>query len=656
MIIKFLLTSLFEPHNQTVMILVKSMSRFEYRTLTPHQKRVRLVHVLPENQSSSLTASANWNQCDPHPFDPKTLVSCTISHVSLDDKPTYKALSYSWGDPSLTSPIIVDGSIIRVTRNLELALRHLRLPDQTISLWVDALCINQENNLEKSEQLEQMRPIYSQALAVVAWLGPSTANIDLAMEWIDNFGSQASKLGIGTKPDLHLRHILEAFETDKGHGIYNEQLRAFIHDLKEQFSIANPQHAILISALAEIFKRPYWGRVWVVQELVSASNAVFVCGNSKVTEGALNQAVRLLRNYRQYQLLRHGSDIPVTNSERLSIISINTHNAIRLLKFRRSSKSPPLIYLLRSLRDFQATDPRDKIFALLGIAGDAEVQGIFPDYRKACEDVYTDLARTLIQNGFIELLSLCEFPKKVDGLPSWVPDWSREVYRTPLQQRSLDRSSQTLLTTLEPRFSASGNNHKIHLIAGEVVGRDVPLLLSGISLGDVQRVGTRWEDDDVGRWLSDLHTLSQFISHAFDLTAVWRTAVADQDVRQGIRKPRLSEEKICLLRQTLKSEDPSLINSQTLIRLGLGDYCHQLCTIARGRRPISVSGTYLGIGPCDTELGDLIFIPLGSDVPYVLRRNNEDDKLQLIGEAYLHGIMDGEGSQQSQVVETIALS
>ncbi|KIN02564.1 hypothetical protein OIDMADRAFT_160053 [Oidiodendron maius Zn] len=560
------------------------MSQFEYRTLTPHQKRVRLVHVLPENQSSSLSASANWNQCDPHPFDPKTLVSCTISHVSLDDKPTYTALSYSWGDPSLTSPIIVDGSLIRVTRNLESALRHLRLPDQTILLWVDALCINQENNLEKSEQLEQMLPIYSQALAVVAWLGPSTANIDLAMEWIDNFGSQASKLGIGTKPDLHLRHILKAFETDKGHGIYNEQLRAFIHDLKEQFSTANPRHAILISALSEIFKRPYWDRVWVVQELVSASDAVFVCGNSR------------------------------------------------------------------------ASDPRDKIFALLGIAGDAEVQGIFPDYRKACEDVYTDLARTLIQNGFIELLSLCEFPKKVDGLPSWVPDWSREVYRTPLQQRSLDRSSQTPLTTLEPRFSASGNNHKIHLIAGEVVSRDVPLLLSGILLGDVQRVGTRWEDDDVGRWLSDLHTLSQFISDAFDLTAVWQTAVADQDIRQGTRKPRLSEEKICLLRQTLKSEDLSLINSQTLIRLGLGDYCHQLCTIARGRRPISVSGTYLGIGPCDTEPGDLVFIPLGSDVPYVLRRNNEDDKLRLIGEAYLHGIMDGEGLQQSQVVETIALS
>lgn len=618
------------------------------------------MHVLPENQSSSLKASVSWNRGDPHLFEPDFLVSCTISHVSLDAAPLYTALSYNWGDAALTSPIIVNGTIIAVTRNLESALRHLRLPDQTITLWVDALCINQENNIEKSEQLEQMRPIYSQALSVMAWLGSSTANSDFAMQWIDEYGSKAFKLGIGTKPDLQLRHILEKFEADEGKG-YNDQLRAFVHDLKKQFSIANPRHTVLISALAELFKRPYWGRVWVVQELISASDAIFVCGKSKVTEDALNHAVRLLRNYRQHQLLKHGSDMPVTKSETLSVISINTHNPIRLLKFRRSAKSPPLIYLLRSFRDFQATDPRDKVFALFGIAGDTEVQGIFPNYCKPCEDVYTDLARTLIQNGYIELLSLCEFPKKVDGLPSWVPDWSREVYRSPLQQRSLDRSSQIPLTTLEPRFSASGNNNKVHSRVGEMIGRNMPLLLSAIYLGDVQRVGRSWEDDDVGRWLSDLHALSQSISDAFDPVArrsmaVWRTAVADQDIRQGTRKSRLSEEKICFLHETLKSEEPSLIDAQTLIRLGLGDYCHQLRTVARGRRPIFVSGTYLGIGPYDTEPGDLIFILLGSDVPYVLRRNSEDEKLRLVGEAYVHGIMDGEGFKQSQVIETIAIS
>jgi hypothetical protein len=191
----------------------------------------------------------------------------------------------------------------------------------------------------------------------MVWFGPLSADSDVAMQWIDDYGTQALKLGIGTKPDLQLRHILETFEAEKGKGLYSEQLGAFVHDLKEQFSMANPKHTALFFALAELFKRPYWGRVWVVQELISASGAIFVCGKSKVMESALNHAIRLLRNYSQHQLLKHGSDMPGTNSERLSIMSINTHNAISLLEFRRSAKSPPLIYLLRSFRDFHVTDP-----------------------------------------------------------------------------------------------------------------------------------------------------------------------------------------------------------------------------------------------------------------------------------------------------------
>src|SRR3982074_1270466 len=112
------------------------MSHFEYRTLTPHQNRIRLVHILPENQSSSLKDSVGGNQEDTHRFGPDTLVSCTISHVSLDKAPPYTALSYNWGDATLTSPIIVDGSIVAVTRNLELALRHLTLNDLEVTLWV----------------------------------------------------------------------------------------------------------------------------------------------------------------------------------------------------------------------------------------------------------------------------------------------------------------------------------------------------------------------------------------------------------------------------------------------------------------------------------------------------------------------------------------
>ncbi|CZT43758.1 uncharacterized protein RSE6_03840 [Rhynchosporium secalis] len=549
-----------------------------YRTLTPHPERIRLLHVLPEKEDASAQLSKGLKKENLPPSSLETLVACTLSHASLVDRPVYDALSYTWGDASLTTPILIDGSIVEVTKNLEAALRHLRLKDRTLTLWVDAVCINQQNDMEKSEQLEHMRPIYAQAIPVVAWLGPAADDSDIAMQWIDDFGTQACALGIGTKPTLQLRHILKGSGERKSKNSADASIENFVHELGEQFSATNPRAAC-----------PY-------------------------------------------------------------------------MRFGCPTKAlAPLIYLLRSLRRFQATDPRDKAFALYGIAGDTRAHGFYPDYSKSCKDVFTNLARVLIRNGYIELLSMCEFPKMIGDLPSWVPDWSREVYRrAPLQQRALVRSTETSLTVLEPSFSASGITEHTEPEVRDVIGRNMPLLLSGTLFGDVRMVGRSWEAGHVNTWLSDLSVLYQDISDADKPTTrrglvVWQMAIADQEIRQGTKKPRLSERNLLHLEQTLMGEDPCLMDAAKLVHLGLGDYCLQLCDVARGRRPICVSGSFLGIGPDETEPGDLAFVLHGSDVPYILRRNKDDNELRLVGEAYIHGIMDGEAVGQGEEPRTVTV-
>ncbi|XMA16429.1 hypothetical protein WAI453_009220 [Rhynchosporium graminicola] len=632
-----------------------------YRTLTPHPERIRLLHVLPEKEDASAQLSKGLNKENLPPSSLETLVACTLSHASLVDRPVYDALSYTWGDASLTTPILIDGSIVEVTKNLEAALRHFRLKDRILTLWVDAVCINQQNDMEKSEQLEHMRPIYAQAMSVVAWLGPAADDSDIAMQWIDDFGTQACALGIGTKPTLQLRHILKGSGERKSKNSADASIENFVHELGEQFSATNPRQPVLICALDALLKRSYWNRIWVVQELCSASNAVIVCGQKRLLENALHHALRLVRNYRHHQVLVHGTKESVSNSQRLSIASLDPGSPILLLKFRRSAKLAPLIYLLRSLRRFQATDPRDKAFALYGIAGDTRAHGFYPDYSKSCKDVFTNLARVLIRNGYIELLSMCEFPKMIGDLPSWVPDWSREVYRrAPLQQRALVRSTETSLTVLEPSFSASGITEHTEPEVRDVIGRNMPLLLSGTLFGDVRMVGRSWEAGNVDTWLSDLSVLYQDIPDADKPTTrrnlvVWQTAIADQEIRQGTKKPRLSERNLLHLEQTLMGEDPCLMDAAKLVHLGLGDYCLQLCDVARGRRPICVSGSFLGIGPDETEPGDLAFVLHGSDVPYILRRNKDDNELRLVGEAYIHGIMDGEAVGQGEEPRTVTI-
>lgn len=96
-----------------------------------------------------------------------------LPHASLNALPPYHALSYTWGDPTKTKAILVDGAVVQVTSNLEEFLRYRRrdLDDKIGTLWIDALCINQKDNSEKNTQLLLMRQIYEKANSTLVWLG-----------------------------------------------------------------------------------------------------------------------------------------------------------------------------------------------------------------------------------------------------------------------------------------------------------------------------------------------------------------------------------------------------------------------------------------------------------------------------------------------------
>ncbi|OCL03258.1 HET-domain-containing protein, partial [Glonium stellatum] len=100
-------------------------------------------------------------------------IQCTVDDYELDDptRPPHKALSYLWGDPSRTIPMLLQGKTANITENLHEALQYVRKNDRKIILWVDALCIDQQNIHERTAQVSQMRDIYTGADEVLAWLG-----------------------------------------------------------------------------------------------------------------------------------------------------------------------------------------------------------------------------------------------------------------------------------------------------------------------------------------------------------------------------------------------------------------------------------------------------------------------------------------------------
>ncbi|KAH9883208.1 hypothetical protein F4778DRAFT_788830 [Xylariomycetidae sp. FL2044] len=204
-----------------------------------------------------------------------------------------------------------------------------------------------------------MADVYRKATSVLCWLGPATQESHQAILWIQKYGRQAYELGIGNTPALRLVNLLRKFNSGPLN-IADGTMRAFLHDIQEQFASWVPDDEGPISALCHFFARPYWSRIWVVQEVVLGRNVQFRCGDLVVCEEDLHHTLRLIRNYGHYQALETRGIKALAQGQAVtgstSLVRIETNNPINLLKPRRAKGPFQLVYLIRSLRQFQATD------------------------------------------------------------------------------------------------------------------------------------------------------------------------------------------------------------------------------------------------------------------------------------------------------------
>ncbi|KAH8592588.1 heterokaryon incompatibility protein-domain-containing protein, partial [Bisporella sp. PMI_857] len=103
--------------------------------------------------------------------DPSRSIYCRLRHTSLKTKPTYDAISYCWGELSPVAEIICNGRSLNITQNLHDALLVFRSQTHVVSVWADAICINQSDGEEKAQQIPFMWRIYQDARTVRVWLG-----------------------------------------------------------------------------------------------------------------------------------------------------------------------------------------------------------------------------------------------------------------------------------------------------------------------------------------------------------------------------------------------------------------------------------------------------------------------------------------------------
>jgi hypothetical protein len=195
-------------------------------------------------------------------------IKCTLSPVSFASKPAYKALSYTWGTNIKTHIIECDGKLFPVTANLYSALQHFREKSQVCTIWVDAICIDQENIPEQTQQVRNMKRVYASASQAVIWLGDEIKTDSEAFSFINAF-EKALKSRLG-------------FDWDNP--------RSF-------FGLHGVNYNTLWKSLGELLRRPWFGRLWIIQEVVMASNARLFCGSQTCTWESISRMIRFIRQH-----------------------------------------------------------------------------------------------------------------------------------------------------------------------------------------------------------------------------------------------------------------------------------------------------------------------------------------------------------------------
>jgi hypothetical protein len=296
-------------------------------------------------------------------------IQCDIFQAFLNEPESiipYEALSYTWGSTEMTNSIIIDGSKLGVTQNLYLALQYLRSEDEDRILWIDGLCINQGNNKEKGHQVQQMGNIYRLAERVVIWLGPATYETNVLMDSIKQLEKETINYPRNSWrfPDQAWQHIWSNIQFN---------LSSVHSDLKIRQR----------NGLDSLFGRPWFSRVWILQEVANARIAIIVCGHKSVS-ARIFAVVPSLMKVTTAPHLQAILDIMPGRSREDSWWSQKRDLRTLLVKFGESN----------------ASDPRDNIYALLGLSSDAcDSDLLRVDYSKAVHDVTGDAVSFLIRSA-----------------------------------------------------------------------------------------------------------------------------------------------------------------------------------------------------------------------------------------------------------------
>jgi hypothetical protein len=613
-----------------------SKKPFQYPSLNSAASEIRLINLEPSQ-------------------DPSADIQCWAFNTSLKKHPEYEALSYVWGD-SINTRLIKFGvcessepnnthtlsfSPLAVTVNLEQALRSLRYAEKPRTLWVDAVCIDQSNLEERNQQIHLMSRTYQQCVHDLLWLGSEDVQIGRAMNLLQRLQGRSE----------HTRAQLMR------NGLDHEEITfsSFSEDDWNDFEML-------------LLRCDIWNRVWIIQELIFSPKILLVCGKYTMDWECLTSVMEENAEFRQaFDVQGLLSTRILTNFTKIS--PIHTHRLPEELTAGIFDKS--LLSVVLWFFSWDATDRRDKVYAVLNLTKDGK--GFPVDYKKkTLNDVAFDFAKACIEgSGNLKILyhstahapdiskylprdsepssegpitaknrSLSTLIPYLSGfwqrratkkakLPTWLPDLSKHW-----------SSSSGLAAAGATRYNACGTHSHSSCTISPISLR---LTAQGIFIDTISVLNTislrlpdetsrdRWVRDVLSWAPPNLNCLTRYAwtsSHGeSNLTAYWRTLTTDRRADK-----RLSADDFNHVNWYLEIREGRVIPEELLVLIGW-------------RFGLTAQNFYCMFPPQAQE-GDVVVILYGAEIPLLLRRNAGKKELyELVGEAYVHGLMDGEAAR-----------
>ncbi|KAI1462308.1 HET-domain-containing protein [Annulohypoxylon moriforme] len=371
-------------------------NKYTYKSLKRANQRIRCVIIYP----------GTWNQ----------QIRCGLQSVSLHRNPRYEALSYAWGNAAKKRSILVDGRTFWVTNNLYLALQRLRLETSSRVMWIDAICINQANDDEKSVQVAMMGTIFANCQKAIMWLGEDPKVPDMMPL-------------SSPPPSLRAQHAFAVCRV-LGQGKHIDQQPCFSERFSDSQLLEN-----WTDGLQLLLDMPWWNRIWVVQEMALSREVEFAFASETCSYTMFQDFYHSLHKHSTQCCAlwwnKTGAGTAGSLKRKIKKIFNRLDPLVRIRRSMRKKEKISLSELRKRLWYFKATDSRDLIYGLLGMVTDwGNVTPLVPNYKLPVRTVICEaLVKSIQQSGSLEILqgNSWSFSKNMkiwdtEGPPTWMKD------------------------------------------------------------------------------------------------------------------------------------------------------------------------------------------------------------------------------------------